>query len=224
MTRARALIAVALVLIAGAVAWVLFIGLPRWTARPQPAAEEPPTASAAAPQPATTPSVPHIKARLFYLRDDGLALRPEERDVLFGGTTVEQARRIVEAQLEAPPPPLATAIPDGTTLKALFISQKGEAYVDLSAEVSRNHPGGSLDEILTVYTIVDVLTDNLPAITAVQILIEGHEVDTLAGHVDLRRPLPKNLTWVETPQAAAPSAPAPAPVTPAPAARPAPVH
>ena len=30
---------------------------------------------------------------------------------------------------------------------------------------------------------------NLPAITAVQILIDGQEVETLAGHVDLRRPL-----------------------------------
>ena len=224
MTRARVLTALALALVAGAVAWVLFIGLPRWTARPQPTVEEAPSPSAAAPQPATTPSVPHIKARLFYLRDDGLALRTEERDVLFGETTADQARRIVEAQLEVPTPPLATAIPDGTTLKSLFISQKGEAYVDLSAQVSKNHPGGSLDEILTVYTIVDVLTDNMPAITAVQILIDGHEVDTLAGHVDLRRPLRKNLTWVDVPQPAASAATTAAPAPTVPAASPAPVH
>jgi hypothetical protein len=30
----------------------------------------------------------------------------------------------------------------------------------------------------------------------VQILVDGREVDTLAGHVDLRNPLSKNLTWV----------------------------
>ncbi len=29
-----------------------------------------------------------------------------------------------------------------------------------------------------------------------QILIEGQEVDTLAGHVDLRRPLGLNMSWV----------------------------
>jgi hypothetical protein len=33
----------------------------------------------------------------------------------------------------------------------------------------------------------------------VQILIDGQEVDTLAGHVDLRRPLGKSLEWVEAP-------------------------
>jgi hypothetical protein len=32
----------------------------------------------------------------------------------------------------------------------------------------------------------------------VQILLEGKEVDTLAGHVDLRHPLQKNLQWVRT--------------------------
>jgi hypothetical protein len=51
--------------------------------------------------------------------------------------------------------------------------------------------------MLTVYTLVDVLTVNLPAIATVQLLIDGKEVDTLAGHVDLRRPLVQNLTWVE---------------------------
>ncbi len=45
------------------------------------------------------------------------------------------------------------------------------------------------------------MTVNLPAITRVQILIDGKEVDTLAGHVDLRHPLQKNLKWVKTDKA-----------------------
>ena len=40
------------------------------------------------------------------------------------------------------------------------------------------------------------LTVNLPAVTRVQILVDGKEVDTLAGHVDLRHPLAKSLEWV----------------------------
>jgi len=59
------------------------------------------------------------------------------------------------------------------------------------------HPGGTVSELLTVYTIVNVVTANLPAITSVQVLVDGKEVDTLAGHVDLRRPLAKNLAWVQ---------------------------
>ena len=43
--------------------------------------------------------------------------------------------------------------------------------------------------------IVHALTFNLPAVTSVQLLVDGKEVDTLAGHVDLRRPLSKNLQF-----------------------------
>ena len=90
-------------------------------------------------------------------------------------------------------------IPEGVTLKVVMLSEKGEAFVDFSPELSTKHSGGSLDELLTVYAIVNTLTINLPAIARVQILIDGKEVDTLAGHVDLRRPLVKNLAWTRPP-------------------------
>jgi hypothetical protein len=200
--RARLLLTVGGVLLTAALAWFLFVGVEQWRQRPtQAPAEEtagaPPAATESAP-----PAAPHIKAHLFYVSNDGLRLKPEEREVLFGEGTAAQARRLIEAQLEPPAAPAVSAIPAGTTLKELFISERGEAYVNLSGEIASNHPGGSIDEILTVYTIVNALTDNLPAIVAVQILIDGHEVDTLAGHVDLRRPLRKNLEWVEAPPAA----------------------
>ena len=72
------------------------------------------------------------------------------------------------------------------------MSDRNEAFVDLDATVRTKHPGGSMNELFTVYTIVNVLTTNLPDIQSVQLLIDGHEVDTLAGHVDLRHPLRKN--------------------------------
>ena len=182
--------------------WVLFVGLPRWT-RPAPPPEDPVVSRA--PEPPTIAATPHIKARLFYLTADGMRLQPSEQEVEFGATTTAQARRLIEAQLLPPQPPLVSAVPAGTTLKELFLTDRGEAYVDLSAELSKNHTGGSLDEILTVYTLVSALTENLPSITHVQILIDGHEVDTLAGHVDLRRPLARTSEWIEPPKPAAPA-------------------
>ena len=68
--------------------------------------------------------------------------------------------------------------------------------MDLSREVATAHPGGSLNELLTIYTIVQALTTNLPAVTSVQLLVDGKEVDTLAGHVDMKRPLPRADEWV----------------------------
>jgi germination protein M len=53
-----------------------------------------------------------------------------------------------------------------------------------------------MNELFTVYTIVNTITTNLPDVQSVQLLIDGREVDTLAGHVDLRRPLRKNESLI----------------------------
>jgi spore germination protein GerM len=173
-------VAVGALLVAGFVAW----------SRPKPVAQ-----AAAATAPAA-PTGRKITATLYYVSEDGMSLVGVQREVPFGEPVVEQARRIVEAQLAEPPAPLASAIPVGTKLRSLFVSEKGDAYVDVSGDVSARHTGGALDELFTVYTIVDALTVNLPAITRVQILIDGKEADSLAGHVDLRHPLHKNLKWI----------------------------
>jgi hypothetical protein len=196
----RLLIGVAGALVAAAVAWLLFVGLPRWTAAPA-ATDDDDTPAASVPPVDPGTASPRIKARLFYVSADGLTLRPVEQEVPLGTTAAAQARFLVEAQLAAPPDEMVSAVPQGTTLKELFLTARGEAYVDLSAEVAKNHSGGSLDELLTVYTLVAVLTENLPSISRVQILIDGHEVDTLAGHVDLRRPLGAATEWIEAPPA-----------------------
>jgi len=184
--------------VAGIAAAVFAAGL-GWVAYKAPAwyrAASPRTVEA---KPAVAPSPPgrKIKARLFYVAEDGMRLTGVEREVPYSDGAVEQAREIIAAQIGPVVEPLVSAVPSGTALRALFVSESGQAFVDLSKEVLTAHSGGSTNELLTVYTIVNVLTANLPAVTSVQILVDGKEIDTLAGHVDLRRPLAKNLTWVQ---------------------------
>jgi hypothetical protein len=202
---------VALGLLTGALAWLLFAGLPKWYGKPQPA-------MIAAPSP-VPPAPPgrKIRARLFYVADDGASLVGAEREIPYGEGAIAQAKEIVTAQLAPVAEPLVSAIPKGTTLKALFIANNGEAFVDLSPDVVFAHPGGSLNEMLTVYTIVDALIANMPAVTSVQVLVNGKEVETLAGHLDLRRPLARNMEWVEDTAPATPDRPAaPEPARPSP--------
>ena len=193
MTARKAAIAAAAVLVAGVIGWLMFVGMPRSGRRPAAG-----TSTAAAPAPsAPAPSGRKIKARLFYVADDGMRLTSIERDVAYGEGSIEQAREIVAAQIASPPAPLVSAIPSGTALRALYMTEGGEAYVDLSRELSTSHTGGTMNELLTIYAIVNALTANLPAVTSVQILVDGKEVETLSGHVDLRRPLAKNLDLVQ---------------------------
>ena len=107
---------------------------------------------------------------------------------------------------------------------AVFVSDQGTAFVDLSREVVSAHPGGSLAELLTVYTLVQVLTTNLPKITAVQLLVDGKEVDTLVGHVDTKHPLPRADAWVSETSEHAASETSGGTEPAAPAASPTPQH
>ena len=188
MTRSR-LIPVALLaaVAAGSIgAWVS-VAVRRRMARPSTVASTPAASSA------TAAPGRKIKARLYYVSTDGTKLTGVDREVLYAEGAAAQAQEIVSAQLTAVPAPLVSAIPPATTLRALYLNEKGAAFVDLSKDVSTSHPGGSQNELLTIYSIVDALTANLPAITSVQLLVDGKEVDTLAGHIDLRKPLQKNL-------------------------------
>lgn len=211
------------------IAGLVFI--PRWFA---PSTVEVPRADDAEAAEATG----RIRASLYYVAEDGLHLTAVDADVPYGTTPAEQARSLVEAQLQAAPAPLAQAIAEGTKVRQIFVADDGTAFVDLSKEAIANHRGGSLDELFAVYALVNAVTVNLPAIKSVQILIDGQEVDTLAGHVDLRHPLAKNMRWVQVsgpptrtedggsppaaPPAATPTAPPTPTTTPAPVVPPTP--
>jgi spore germination protein GerM len=144
-------------------------------------------------------SVPHIIATLYYASSDGQSLAAVKREVPLADGALAQGRQIIQSQLEGAPAPYVSVVPAGTTLRAFYVTDRGEAFVDLSPEVSTAHPGGSTTELLTVYALVNAVTTNLSSVQRVQILINGKEADTLAGHVDLRRPFERDTSLTKTP-------------------------
>lgn len=173
-------------------AWVLFAGLPRWYPAEESAA---PAADAVDGPTAGEVGV----STLFHVSDDGMRLVESPVRLARRANPTAQARAILEAQLAPPPARLLSPIPAGTALLAVYLTDDGDAFVDLSQEVVLGHVGGSREELFTVYAVVNALTLNLDAVDAVQILVDGAEVDTLVGHVDLQRPLRPNLDLLEIP-------------------------
>jgi germination protein M len=177
------------VILLGILAWGVTAALERLT-RPEPRAAEPPATS-------STTETPHIAATLFYASAEGDSLVAVRGEVALAEGIDAQGRQIVMTQLGPAPSPHVSVIPKGTTLRAFFVTERGDAFVDLSREVTTAHPGGSLTELLTVHAIVNAVTTNLPAVQRVQIMVDGKEVDTLAGHVDIRRPLSRDASLVK---------------------------
>jgi len=125
---------------------------------------------------------------LYFANPDFTALVGEKRKIEKSPNWLED---ILKELLQGPKDSsLFNPIPPATRLNAVF-QDKDVVYVDLSEEMMRNQSGGTSQELLSVYAIVDTLTA-LPGIKMVKILINGKEEPTLCGHIDVSQPLERD--------------------------------
>ena len=135
---------------------------------------------------------------LFFQRKDDEVLAPETRRILPGTSIVDQGKQLVAELIAGPRAKgLLPTMPENTTVLGLYVDRGGTAYLDLSDEFVTNHPGGSSEELATIFSIVDSLTYNLPEIKRVRFLVGGEERETLHSHLDLRRAYLKNMSIVK---------------------------
>ena len=133
---------------------------------------------------------------LFFLASDGNSFHEETREMERGATTTEDAKRALTELVKGPKSGgLAPTAPRDAQLLNLFIDSSGTAYVDFNRGLRNGLPGGARGELYTVFSIVNTLASNFAQITRVQILVEGSEIPTLAGHVDTRMPLPPQYVF-----------------------------
>jgi spore germination protein GerM len=139
-----------------------------------------------------------INVKLFFQAADRTGLAIEERAVSFSPDLSQQIKSVVEELVQGPKMTagLLPTLPPATKVLEVFVTKRGIAYVDLSKEVREGQPGGSEAELITVYSVVDSLTASFPAVKKVQILVDDHPAPTLAGHVDLTRPLGPDMTFL----------------------------
>ena len=137
-----------------------------------------------------------LVAHLYFKDPHSDFLNAENRILTWRKDPVERGTALVHALLDGPLKGLIPTLPKDTRLRALYITGDGIAYVDLSREISKGHPGGCHTEMLTIYSLVNTLILNVPEINAVKLLLEGDESFTLAGHLDIRYPLTANMLLV----------------------------
>lgn len=137
-----------------------------------------------------------INVRLFFNSGEEPGLVIEEREVAFSSDLSLQLRTVVAELVKGPKAGsgLTPTLPQGTRVLEVFVTARGVAYVDLSSEATKGHAGGVSEELRSVYSVVNSIAVNFPAIRRVQILVDDRPAETLAGHVDLSRPLPPDMT------------------------------
>jgi len=166
-----------------------------------PAAEASPSPSAVSSASASPSYLSEQNRRevvLFFEESEGENLGPERRKIFETSSPIDQAKQIVVELISGPrDPKLLPTLPPETQLLGLYLDRTGTAYVDLSPDLVARHPGGTSEELATIFSLVDSLTYNLPEIKKVHILIGGEERDTLKDHLDLRRDYLPDLSIVD---------------------------
>jgi len=139
------------------------------------------------------PTEEMVEVNLYFSDSQAMYLVPEKRKI---PQTSSLARQAVIELIKGPEnSDLYPTIPEGTQINEVYIADD-IVYLDLSEEIFKNHPGGSSGELMTVYSIVNTLTE-VPPIKGVQILVEGNEMKSLVGHIDISMPLLRDEDWIK---------------------------
>ena len=137
-----------------------------------------------------TEEPPHQPVTLFYFNPDSQALAPEVRQIRLSPDLSIRLKQVISAQLEDPISGLQRTLPTGTFIYEAYVDAQSVAYLDFSRHLVSRHIGGTDAELLTVKTLLQTVKANFPnRIQRVQILVEGLEANTIAGHLDISRPL-----------------------------------
>ncbi len=109
--------------------------------------------------------------------------------------TQTQARDALAALLTDQRASLAAVLKD-IRVQELYLDASGTAYVDLVPNSQKEIMASAGEELLALYAMVDTLALNFEEIKQVLFLLDGKEVRTLAGHVDLSVKFAKRIDLV----------------------------
>jgi hypothetical protein len=123
---------------------------------------------------------------LYVAPDDVGVLRAQSAQVPLPSVRQQRAEEVLRALIalyldKSSPHPL----PPGSDIRSVYLVDPGLAVIDLNAAFADGHRSGILTEELSVASLIETLSTNVPGITRVKILVEGTQRETLAGHADL---------------------------------------
>lgn len=142
-----------------------------------------------APSPLAVQQQAEVERTLLYPAADDMLLTGLVVQLPEGKTAEDKMIAVVKRYIEGPAGEnQMDPFPENCRLRALFLRNGSNVVLDLSGPV--NQGGGSDTEIARVYGLIDTLAWNFRAVKSVKLLVNGSEVNTLLGHLDLRHSLP----------------------------------
>lgn len=129
---------------------------------------------------------PTEQVTLYVAFDDPGVLRAQSANIPLPADRQQRAQELLSALLglyldKSSPHPLAP----GAEIREVYLVNPGLAVIDTNAAFADGHRSGVLVEELTVASMLQTLSANIPGIVRLKILVDGKQRETLAGHADL---------------------------------------
>ncbi len=125
---------------------------------------------------------------IFFSDTQERLLVAEKRYVYKEEDPSDQAKEVVKALLDGSKTGKVNTFPAKVALRDVQLDKDGVARINFSADLIKWHPGGSTAEMVTIYSLTNTLTANVPDIKAVKIVVEGKELQSLGGHISTIHP------------------------------------
>jgi hypothetical protein len=123
-------------------------------------------------------------------------LRPEKRYVVKEDDPAGQAKEITQALLDGSKTGLVNTFPHGVAVRDVKMEDAQTVSVSFSKNLIKSYPGGSASEMATIYSLANSITQNIPVIKKVKILVEGKELSYIKGHISTRRSFSPDLELI----------------------------
>jgi hypothetical protein len=134
--------------------------------------------------------------KVYFSDQQERFLKSEKRFVNKESDNALQAKEIVKALLDGSKNELVNTFPKSVTVRDVKISADGIALVNFSKDLIKSYEGSSSSEIATIYSLTNSITQNIPSIKKVKILVEGKELSSIKGHISTRKAFSPDLELI----------------------------
>jgi hypothetical protein len=135
-------------------------------------------------------------AQIYFSDPQERFLMPEKRYVIKENDAAAQTKEIVKALLEGSKAGLVNTFPVGVVLIDVKVGDAGIASVNFSKNLIKKYQGGSTAEMATIYSLTNSITQNIPGIKKVKILVEGKELSSIKGHISTQKAFSPDLELI----------------------------
>lgn len=147
---------------------------------------------------AITKQVPMREVQLYFTAPEGTFLVAESQNIPICDVDRDCINSLLVSLINGSQQGNLPVLPKETKILGVEV-ENDLVRVDFSRQLVDFHPGGSLTELLSIYSIANSLSESFPYIRQIQILVAGEVRQTLKGHVRIDQPIYANFSYNKPP-------------------------